>query len=100
MWSWVTAVGTTRSVELWIVPTLWMSWFVPWSGAGLCEVSPPVSRIGLGRFVSHPRLPGLPFRLSQSSELLGLVVSSTMGSQQRAVKGDLDRVADEPDSDG
>ena len=45
-------------------------------------------------------LPGLASWLSEGAELLGAVMTSTMGPEQRPVKGDLERVADEADADG
>ena len=69
-------------------------------GPTSCEVSLPVSHSGFGRYVSQPHPSGLALGLSQRSELLGLVVSSTMGSEQRAVKGHLDGVADQAEPDG
>ena len=46
----------------------------------VCEVSLPVSRIGLGRYVSHPNLPGLAMGLGQCSKFLRSVVPSTMSA--------------------
>jgi hypothetical protein len=45
-------------------------------------------------------LAGFAARSSEGSELLGAVMTNTMGPEQRAVKGDLDRVVDQPDPDG
>ena len=43
-------------------------------------------------------LPRLASRLSKGSELLGAIMTSTMGSEQGSVKSDLDRVADQADA--
>lgn len=63
------------------------------------EVSAPASHFRFGSYVSQPRPPRLASGLSERSEFSGLVVSITMGAEQRTVKNYLHRVPDEPDAD-
>ena len=71
------------------------------TGTDTCEVSGPVSHFGFGSYVPRAlALSRFAVGLSESSELFGSVVTSTMGPEQSVVKSDLHGVSREADAYG